>query len=162
MAKRTFKSPGYDWVMDMQDLQKITEEVYGVPYDIQMGERGQGEYDVATTEAFQDREGYHTGLGQGRNYEDKYPEGHGYFYFDEDQIDPATGDYVDTVDKAIAKFMSQTPQETPWGKDWGRPFDKVGDNGEYTFWQPSLETILTDLARKDEIPHGTYMVQIDW
>jgi len=161
---REFAKPGYDWVMSFRDLQTICEEVYGVPYDLQMGERGQGEYDVVTTGQLEDREGYSTGLGQGYRHEDKYPEGHSYFFFDEGQIDPETGDYVDVSDKAIAHWQSQEktisyPGATP---SYDRPFDKVGENGQYTFWQPSLACVMTDLSRRQEIPEGTYMITIDW
>ncbi len=159
---RTFKKPNYDWTMPFYTLDEICQEVYGVPYDLQMGERGQGEYDIVTTGEVGYREGYHAGLGQGDDYDGKYIEGNHYVFFDEGVIDPETGNYVDVVDKAIAHWQAQEPQEQSWGKDWGRPFDKVGKNGQYTFWQPSLSTVMTGLARRLEIPEGTYMITIDW
>lgn len=157
MAKRTFDKPNYDWTMPFYELREICEEVYGVPFDLQMGERGQGEYEVATTGDIQERQGYWTGLGQGYGYEGKYIEGNKYVFFDE--IDGVEDDCA----AAIEKWVNQTQTEWHPGKfDWDRPFDKVGDNGEYTFYQPDLDVVLTDLAKRDEIPEGTYMIRIEW
>lgn len=153
---RTFTKPDYDWTMSYIELRDICEEVYGVPYDLQMGERGRGEYEIASTdpEAIDDIQGYWKGMGQGYGYDGKYIEGSEWVPF----IEGETG-----AVEAIEKWSSQSKTEWMPGKlDWDRPFSKVGPNGEYTFYQPDLDVVLCDLAVREEIPHGKYMITIDW
>lgn len=157
---RSFSKPNYDWTMNFTELREICEEVYGVPYDLQMGERGQGEYDTVTTGVGADRQGRWKGLGQGYGHNGKYIEGSAWAAFvgGDTEEDFAAGEKA-----AIAHWQSQKPIERSWGgADWDRPFDRIGDNGEYTFYQPDLQVVMNDLAEREEIPPGTYMITIDW
>lgn len=154
---REFTKPGYDWEMMMYELSEICEEVYGMTYDLQMGERGQGEYDIATTnpDDIDSIQGYWQGMGQGHGYDGKYIEGAKWVPFVEGSLG---------AEEAIAKWLANEktisyPGASP---EYDRPFDKVGENGEYTFYQPDLDVILCDLAKREEIPHGTWMIKIDW
>lgn len=134
-----------DWYIDMSDLRDITKEIYGIGFDIQMGERGQGEYElVDTTKPPIHIQTYATGLGTGYGYDGKYIEGHGY-----KQISDA---------EAIAKWVSQAGTLD----EWSRPFEKVGANGEYEHYQPDLEVVMADMVERNEIPEGVYFVSIDW
>lgn len=158
---RTFDKPNYDWLMNFTELRDMCEEVYGVPYDIQMGERSNGEYDIVTTGEIPDRQGYWTGLGQGYGYEGKYIEGHKFVHFVDGECSKSEDILRESL-MAIEKWQSQSKMEKPWGNAFDRPFDKVGDNGEYTFYQPDLQVVMNDLVAREEIPPGTYMITIDW
>lgn len=150
---RTFKKPNYDWLMNFTELRDICLEVYGVPYDLQMGERGQGEYDIVTTGQEADIQGYWIGLGQGYSYDAKYLE-------DSKWVPFVEGDTQD--DYSRGELMAIVKWQASKAGQHDRAFDKVGDNGEYTFYQPDLQVVINDLCVRGEIPKGTYMITIDW
>jgi hypothetical protein len=157
---RTFEKPNYDWTMSWIEFSEICEEVYGVPYDLQMGERGQGEYDVVTTGDEAEIQGRWTGLGQGYGYDDKYIEGSAYTRFVEGDSEE---DFAAGEKAAIEHWQNQKKIQISSGAaEFDRPFDKVGENGEYTFYQPDLQVVMNDLVNREEIPPGTYMIRIEW
>lgn len=140
---REFRKPSYDWTMTFIELKEITKEVYGIEYDLQMGERGQGEYDVVTTGVIDSEQGYWKGINPNPHY---------------GTSSLAEARFIELTDEeALEKWVSQ--------KDitrYSRPFSSIADNGEYAHYQPEVAVILTDLAKRKEIPEGTYMITIDW
>jgi hypothetical protein len=141
------------WRMSMQDLARITKYVYGIEYDVQMGERSQGSYVIASTDDEVETQGYWKGMGQGYGYDQKYIEGAKWVQFVEDGAG---------AEEAIEKWINQERDPEEWKYGQPRPFDKVGKNGEYTLYQPDLEVVLSDLAKRGKLPEGTYFIDIDW
>jgi hypothetical protein len=133
------RKPQYDWELDMRELSDICEAVYGMPFDIQMGERSNGEYDVVDTSQEPDKQGYHTGMSD-----------YGYKY------ENAT--WVELTDEqALDKWRNQNFED----KYGYRAFDKVV-NGEYSPWQPDTQLVMRDLVKRGALPPGVYKLDIDW
>lgn len=136
---RDIKKVEYYWI-DLRDIAKITEEVYGIAYDIQMGEKSNGSYEIHETEK-DDMPGYYTGMKK-ESY-DNYP-----------NYDNAK--WVEMTDEeSFERWKNSTTS-------YRRPFEKINDKGEHEWYQPSFSNVLYDLAEKGEIPHGIYFVSIDW
>lgn len=139
-----------NWLyMDMQELAKITKEVYGIPFDIQMRERSQGSYEIVNPHEPFDEEGYHTGLKKD-GYRD-YP----------DHEDATWTELTD--EEAIARWVA-VGDTSDWHVVGFSPFDVryLNEVGEYIWYQPSIHTVLADLIKKGEIPDGEYFIDIDW
>ncbi len=131
------------YVMSMQELSEVTKEVYGIEFDIQMGERGQGEKEVvdtrnATPDGYQC---YWTGLVDSYDPNVKYKNARTVNISDEEMM---------------AKWQAQDVSDSI------RPYNKIGENGEYTHIQPDTDLVMMDLAKRGEIPHGEYQIEIDW
>jgi len=143
--------------LDMREFEKIVEDVYGIKYDVQLGEYSQDSYinedDVnGEPDSYQ---GYHKGLKEGRfgspDYEDS--------------------SYVDLVDDKVVEYWrnhapknSDSIDATDFSSDdFGfRPFEKINNKGEYSWWQPDVNWILNDMVNRKEIPSGDYQILIWW
>lgn len=130
--------------MDMQELEQITERVYGVGYDIQMGERSQGTVLTYDTRQLDSIQAYWTGLKPNH-------------YGGVDGNSYENAKCVDLTDEeALLRWRIRGT-----GGDI-RPFNKIDENGEYLWEQPDADLVLQDLANRGEIPHGEYQIRIDW
>lgn len=137
--------------LDMREFEKLVGDVYGLKYDVQLGEYSQDSYineDDVNGEP-DSYEGYHTGLKSDHV----------------GRIDYSDSSFVDLPDeKVIEYWTNHAPDSSNYSTDdFGyRPSEKINDDGEYVWWQPDVNWVLNDMVNRNEIPAGDYQVLIWW
>lgn len=140
-------------VIEHQDLNKIVQEVYGLPYDVQRGEYSQDSHiKVDGVDGKSDQVGYWTGLALD---EDK-------FYLSYDNAEYVNFDFDDEA--AILEYWANHSNTNASGYSDDRPFDEMhlDENGEYAFWQPPEHWVLNNLCARGVIEQGDYLISISW
>lgn len=141
-------------VIEHDDFEKIVQEVYGLPYDVQRGELAQNSY-IDFYEVIDgkgaDQVGYWTGLSIGQY-------GVGIKYDNAKYVD---FDFDD--EKGILEYWANHSNTNASGYG-DRPFDEryLDENGEYAFWQPPEYWVIDNLCARGIIEPGDYLITIDW
>lgn len=139
-------------VIEHEDLNKIVQEVYGLPYDVQRGEYSQDSY-IAVNDVdgkSVDEVGYWSGLKSV------------YSRLIFDNAEYVNLDFDDEA--AILEYWRNHSNTNASGYGNDRPFDEryLDENGEYAFWQPPEHWILNNLCARGIIKPGNYLITIDW
>lgn len=136
--------------LDIRELDELVEEVYGIPYDTQMGEYGQKTYIELNNmmgKLYDNHEGYWKGLKEepGRS----------------SIINWDNAEFVKLMhDEVVEYWKDHSP--APSEDMSSRPFEKIDDKGEHAWWQPVPGWVLNDMVRRGEIPAGDYQILVWW